>query len=132
MWVAIKDLYTDVKAQVLYSGLLSRSIEVSQHTGQGRILAPFMYKVYNNSLLYVITDHCYSIFINSSKLTSPSFADDLSLITLHPSFLMTFMNICHEYGLTWRYEFNHSKSHIVTFGETKAVHHASMNKREWR
>ena len=46
MWLEIKDLYTDVKAQVLYSGSLSRSFEVSQGTGQGRILAPFMYKVY--------------------------------------------------------------------------------------
>ena len=27
MWVAIKDLHTDVKAQVLYSGLLSRSFD---------------------------------------------------------------------------------------------------------
>ena len=68
MWVAIKDLYTDVKAQVLYSGSLSRSFDVSQGTGQGRILAPFMYKVYINSLLHVLTDHCYSICINSSKL----------------------------------------------------------------
>ena len=42
------------------------------------------------------------------------------------------MNIRHEYGLTWRYEFNHSKSGIVTFGETKAVHCASMNEGEWR
>ena len=132
MWVAIKDLYTDVKARVPYSGSLSRSFDVSQGTGQGRILAPFMYKVYINSLLHVLTDHCYSICINSSKLASPSFADDVSLIALHPSFLTTFMNICHEYSLTWRYEFNHSKSGIVTFGETKAVHHASMNEREWR
>ena len=121
MWVAIKDMYTYVKAQVLHSGSLSRSFDVSQGTGQGRILAPFMYKVYIKSLLHVLTDHCYSICINSSKLASPSFADDVSLIALHPSFLTTFMNICHEYGFTWRYEFNHSKSGIVTFGETKAV-----------
>ena len=59
MWVAIKDLYTDVKAQVLYSGSLSRSFDVSQGTGQGRILAPLMYKVYINSLLHILTDHCY-------------------------------------------------------------------------
>ena len=45
MWLAIKDLYTGVKAQVLYSGSLSRSFDVSQGTGQGRILARFMYKV---------------------------------------------------------------------------------------
>ena len=51
MWLAIKDLYTDVKAQVLYSGELSREFDVSQGTGQGRIFAPFMYKVYINSLL---------------------------------------------------------------------------------
>ena len=42
------------------------------------------------------------------------------------------MNICHENGLTWRYEFNHSKSGNFTFGETKAVHCALMNDREWR
>ena len=67
MWVAIKNLYTDVKAQVLYSGLLSGTFELSQGTGQGRILAPFIYKVYINSLLHVLTDHCYSICINSSN-----------------------------------------------------------------
>ena len=33
MWLAIKDLYTDVKAQVLYSGELSREFDVSQGTG---------------------------------------------------------------------------------------------------
>ena len=45
MWKVMKDLYTNVKAQVLYAGSLSRKINVSQGTGQGRILAPFMYKV---------------------------------------------------------------------------------------
>ena len=43
MWLAIKDLHTGVKAQVLYSGSLSRSSDVSQGTEKGRILAPFMY-----------------------------------------------------------------------------------------
>ena len=38
--VTIKDLYTDVKAQVLYSGLLSRQFNVSQGTDQGRVLPP--------------------------------------------------------------------------------------------
>ena len=42
MWLVIKDLYTDVKAKVLYTGALSREIDILQVTGQGRILAPFM------------------------------------------------------------------------------------------
>ena len=63
MWLAIKDLYTDVKAEVLYSGELSRRFDVSQGTGQGRIFPPFMYKVYINSLLQKLSNHCYAISI---------------------------------------------------------------------
>ena len=52
MWKVIKNLYTNVK--ILYAESLSRKNYVSQVTGQGRILAPFMYKVYVNGLLCVI------------------------------------------------------------------------------
>ena len=115
MWLAIKDLYTDVKAQVLYSGELSGEFDVSQGTGQGRIFAPFMQKVYINSLLQKLSNHCYAISINSLSLPAPSFADDVTLLALFPSFLKTFLNICHQYSVTWRYEFNHTKSGVVTF-----------------
>ena len=64
MWLVIKYLHTNVKAKVLYSGALSREVGILQGTGQGRIFAPFMYKVYINSLLKVLTDHCYAISIN--------------------------------------------------------------------
>ena len=90
-----------------------------------------MYKVYINSLLRELSDHCFSISIYGLRLPSPSFADDISLLALHPSFLQTFMNICFDYSVRWRYEFNNSKSGIVTFGETKAQHFISMNKRSW-
>ena len=63
MWLTIKELHTDAKAQVLYSCLLSRQFKVSQGTGQGRILAPFMYKVYINALLNTLTNHAYAISI---------------------------------------------------------------------
>ena len=114
MWLVIKDLYTNVKAKVLYAGALSREIDILQGTGQGRILAPFMYKVYINSLLKVLTDHCYAISINTLSLPSPSFADDISLLALYPSLSM---NTFHMYGKKWRYEFNHTKSGVVTFRE---------------
>ena len=44
MWLAIKDMYTDIKAHVIFAGSLSREYNISQGTGQGRLLAPFMYK----------------------------------------------------------------------------------------
>ena len=119
-------LYIDVKAQVLYEGILSRKFSVSQG-----IFTPLMYKVYINSLLCELSDHRFSISINGLRLPSPSFADDISLIALHPSFLQTFMNICFDYGVRWRYEFSNSKSGIVTFGETTSQHFIFMNKRSW-
>ena len=111
------------KHKFFYEGSLSMKINLSRGTGQGRILAPFMYKVYVNGLLNVLSNHCYAIFINGLRIPSPSFADDISLLTLHPSFLKTFMNICNRnrYDINWRYDFNHSKSGMVTFGETKGL-----------
>ena len=90
MWLVIKDLYTNVKAKVLYARTQSREIDILQGIGQGRIIAPFMYKVYINSLLKVLPDHCYAISINRISLPSPSFTDDISLFALYPSFLETF------------------------------------------
>ena len=118
MWLAIKDLYTEV----LFAGELSREFDISQGTGQGRILASFMYKVYINSLLNTLAGHSHAISINCLRLTAPSFADDVTLLALFPTFLKVFMNICHQYSVTWRYEFNHLKSGVVTFGEAKSVH----------
>ena len=131
MWKVMKTLYTNVKAQVLYARSWSRKISVSQGTGQGRILAPFMYKVYVNRLFCVLTSHCYAIFINGLRIPSPSFADDITLLALHPSFPKTFMSICYKYDIKWRYEFNHSKSGVVTSGESKPQHFESMKNRVW-
>ena len=69
--------------------------------------------------------------MNSVSLPSPSFEDNISLPELYPSFLETFMNICHKYGIEWRYEVNKTKSGVVTFGETKPLHSKSMKEREW-
>ena len=41
------------------------------------------------------------------------------------------MGMCYKYSTTWRYEFNHTKSGVVTYGETKPVHFEEMKEREW-
>ena len=44
MWRAIKDLYMNVKARLLYSSSLSKMFDILQGTGQGRILAQSLHK----------------------------------------------------------------------------------------
>ena len=131
MWLALKDLYTDIKARVLFSCSLSREFNISQCTGWGRLLAPFMYKVYINGLLKTLLEHCFAISINSLSLPSPSFADDVTLLALFPSFLQTRINLSHDYSLWWRYQFNHIKSGVVTFGECKPIHSKLTKERKW-
>ena len=41
------------------------------------------------------------------------------------------MTKCVRYSLQWRYEFNHTKSGVVTFGESKPFHLAAMQSRKW-
>ena len=90
-----------------------------------------MYKVYINAPLNALSNHAYVRNINSLSLPPPSFADDISLLAIQPCFLRVFMQMCCCYSLKWRYEFNNSKSGVVTFGETRVVHYDSMKRREW-
>ena len=130
-WLILKDLYTDIHGKVLYGGNYSRTFKLLQGSGQGRILAPFMYKVYINGLLKELSNHCLAISINQLKLNPPTFADDITLLALHPSFLQALMKICYNYSLLWRYDFNNSKSGVVVYGEAKSVHFNEMKERSW-
>ena len=86
--------------------------------GRGKILALFMHRVYINSLLKELSDHCFAIFINTLRMPAPPFADDICLTALHQSLLKILMNKCHNYSKTWIYKFNNSKSGVVTSGES--------------
>ena len=92
MWLVIRNLYTGMKAQVLYSGSLLRKFDILQSTGQGRILAPFMCKVYVNGLLNELTQYSCALSLDSISLTS-SFADDISLLSIYSTFLSSLMNL---------------------------------------
>ena len=41
------------------------------------------------------------------------------------------MTECSRYSLQWRYELIHTKSGVVTFGESKPLHLAAMQSRKW-
>ena len=69
--------------------------------------------------------------MNRLSLPSPSFADDVTLLALYPTFLHTFMEMCYEYSIKWQYEFNHIRSDVVTFGECKLAHYENMNECKW-
>ena len=68
VWLALRSLYTGMKAHVLCFGSVSRKLDTMQGTGQGRLLAPFMYKVYINGLLTELTSHSCPLSLNNLSL----------------------------------------------------------------
>ena len=41
------------------------------------------------------------------------------------------MHMCYSCSLKWKYEFNNTKSGVITFGETKTIPYESMKTCEW-
>ena len=131
LWLVIKELYTNIHACVTYNGFLSRDFVISQGSGQGRILAPFMYKVYINKLLKDLCTPGIGIILLNYNLSAPTFADDMTLSALYPSCLNALISIAYRYSCDWRYEFNYEKTAVVTFGESLACHSKAMKQRNW-
>ena len=57
MWLVIRNLHTGVKAQVLYSGSLSRKFDILQVLGRGEFLLRSVYytSLYSTGVLYLLT-----------------------------------------------------------------------------
>ena len=129
MWLILKDLYTEVQGFVTYGGSTSGLFSIG--SGQGRIVAPFLYKVFINRLLIIISNDPFSLSIENIPVGCPTFADDLTLLALFPSFLQHLMSIVFDFSIKWRYEFNHNKSGVVVLGESKIQHAKNMLSRNF-
>ena len=127
LWLIMKELYTNIHARVTYSDFLSRDFVISQ----GRILAPFMYKVYISKLLKDLCAPGIGILLLNYNLSAPTFADYMTLSALYPSCINALISIAYQYSCDWRYEFNHDKTAVVTFGESLACHSKAVKQRNW-
>ena len=98
LWLIFKELYTSIHVCVTYNGFLSRDFVISQGSGQGRILAPFMCKVYINKLLKDLCTPGIGILLLNYNLSAPTFADDMTLSALYTSCLNALISIAYEYS----------------------------------
>ena len=126
LWLIIRDLCQDLQAHVIHDGQLSSKFPISKGSGQGRILAPFMYKVYINSLIRKICDLKVGICLTNRFCSAPTFADDMTLLGFHASALSTLIRCAYDYCCKWRYEYHNEKS-----GDTPAMHGRMINTRKF-
>ena len=130
MFAMIKALYTDVD-MLYFNGVSTQAFPLYQGSGQGRILAPFMSKVYINRLIETVYNSKCALVIDELRIRSPAFAGDMTLLSLFPSFLWHLMQEVTQYSKIWRYDYNQSKSGVVVFGEPRAQHYREKQTRHW-
>ena len=128
----VKTSYSRTQCCFYFNGSTSDKFDVIQGTGQDRILAAFMYKVYVNELIKMVANCVCSLSIGPLNLGSPTFADDMTLLTLFPTFLQLLIDKAFRCSRKWRFDYNKSKSGVVTFGEHGPHHFREENNRSWK
>ena len=121
-----------LKGQVIFNGHINSSFSTSQGSRQGRILAPFLYKVYINQLLMELCQLDIGITLFNHSLSAPSFADDMTLLACFPSCLNIMIQLACKYSCNWKYQFSYGKTGVVAFGECAVTHSKNMKVCQWK
>ena len=88
--------------------------------------------IHVNELIKIVADCEYSLPIGRLKLGSLTFADDMTLPTLFPTFLQLLMDKAFRYSRKWHFDYNETKSGVVTFGEHGLHYLLQKNNRSWK
>ena len=68
---------------------------------------------YINRLLVELNNINIGISLFNHSLSSPCFADDLTLVSCYPTCLKILIQIAYEYSCKWRYQFNYDRKTAV-------------------
>ena len=102
-----------------------------QGVRQGSVLSPWLYMCYNNDIPEVLHTTRYGITIGDINCDSVLVADDITLVSLRGHDLQRMIDATVSYSNKWRFEFNSSKTNVVTFGKSTQLHNVRKNTRRW-
>jgi hypothetical protein len=84
---------------------------------QGAPCSMLMHQVYENDMIKEFKNCISGSVIENITVTSPAYADDISLVALSKKGLQRLFNIAYNFSVKWRFEFNISKCAIVIYGK---------------
>ena len=76
----------------------------------------FLYEVAGNELLCILNKSCYGANIGRNKIACPSFADDVTLISVSKEGIQQLVNTAYQCSKRWRFSYNPSKCKLIVFG----------------
>ena len=102
----INNTFEGASSRVLYNGYLSETFQIMQGTRQGSICAPFYYTIHVDGLLDELQRSVHGLRVGELKLSAPTQADDIVLLSTSRFGLVKWVSICRNYTNKWRYSYN--------------------------
>ena len=118
-WRLLKESYNQFKCCVCIGGMTSDEFTILQGLHQGGPFSMMGFELFNDELLKILTASTEGLEINNLCLTSPAFADDLTVMALSKKALQNLMDKIFEFSHKWRIEFNPTKCHVIIYGKDK-------------
>ena len=113
MFRVIKDIYTNNKARVLIGQNLSPEFDIHSGVLQGSKLGPVLFLIFINDQLEKLNKSNLGATIDNIIISSLGFADDIVLTSDSPLKLQKLINICSEWALQNKMEFNTTKCKVM-------------------
>ena len=117
----IKAESTGLQCVVRYSNMTSLPFNVVRGVRQGGVFSTFLYLVYINELVSLLQDSDLGCKIMSISVSNPTFADDISMLSLSPLNLQKMVDIVYNYCQTWKIKINVSKSNVIFFNTKRNI-----------
>ena len=130
-WRILRNWYGKMRCYVALSGLISSIFPVKQGVRQGGVLSPWLFLCYNNDIPTVLQSIDCGLTVQDINCSAVLVADDITLMSLNVKGLQNMLNTIEAYSKKWRFQFNSSKTTVVTFGESTQMHSLRKPTRHW-
>ena len=96
---------------------LSEPFTAGQGLHQGAHWSMHLFSRHYDDMLKELRQDDIGACIGTVYSGNPTYADDVSIATLHKPLLQKLLNTAHNYSQKWQFEFNSAKSAIILFGQ---------------
>ena len=115
LWLLIQSLHRNANTVVKWEGEISGNIPIHQGIRQGAKLSTLMYKRFNNDLINHLQNAKEGVKIGTYDISSPTCADDISLLTSNQSEAQILTNLVYETASRDRFNINPSKCELLYY-----------------
>ena len=129
-WRLLRNWYSKLTSRVITGGIVSAEFPILQGVRQGGVLSPWLFMIYNDDLPKIF-DPNDSLWLNKLRCSPIMVADDIALLSTRVQSLQQMLSSLERYSEKWRFEFNPTKTRVITFGESTQMWNKIKNTRRW-